>query len=209
MVCLSLFFCREILYVLTNKFYDSKEEYYQSITLGMMQACSGLSLMMGYSNPWAVMLRKQCETTALALQGLYDLFIAVVVDVPFSKCLCVDAAAAGANFETYAMKNCFYFAPNHLKPLLLGMIQNALVDGGGGIKESCRAVTEFASSSVSDSMKPFFTSQLQATAQIASSVDYLMKFIDKNAGRCMDFEVNPYAAVLIPEPMDYFAACAR
>jgi hypothetical protein len=24
----------------------------------------------------------------------------------------------------------------------------------------------------------------------------------------MDFERNPYAAVLIPEPMDYFAACA-
>ena len=26
--------------------------------------------------------------------------------------------------------------------------------------------------------------------------------------RCNDFESNPYAIVLIPEPMDYFAACA-
>jgi hypothetical protein len=25
--------------------------------------------------------------------------------------------------------------------------------------------------------------------------------------RCLDFSMNPYATVLIPEPMDYFAAC--
>jgi hypothetical protein len=25
--------------------------------------------------------------------------------------------------------------------------------------------------------------------------------------RCMDFATNPYATVLIPEPMDYFASC--
>jgi len=29
----------------------------------------------------------------------------------------------------------------------------------------------------------------------------------RTQNRCMDFSTNPYATVLIPEPMDYFAAC--
>lgn len=109
-----------------------------------------------------------------------------MIDVPFAKCICVDAAAAGSSFEDYAMKNCFYFAPNHIKPLLLGMIQNAVLDGGRGVQGACTAITDFASGSVTNSMRPFFVLQLQAAEQISSSVDYLIKAIDKNAGRFDD-----------------------
>jgi hypothetical protein len=47
--------------------------------------------MLGYSNPWAIWVRKQCELTPFAIQGVYDLAIAMIVDVPFAKCICVDA----------------------------------------------------------------------------------------------------------------------
>lgn len=151
--------------------------------MGMLQSCAGLSLMIGYTNPWAILLRKQCETSAIALQGVMDLFLALIIDVPFAKCLCVDAAAAGSSFEDYAMNNCFYFAPNHIKPFMLGMIQNAVLDKSKGIEKSCLAVTDFAVESFTNSMKPYFTLQLQATDQISSSVDFLIKGIDKNAGR--------------------------
>lgn len=56
-----------------------------------MQGCSGVSLMLGYANPWAVWVRKQCEITPVAIQGVYDLAIAMLVDVPFAKCICVDS----------------------------------------------------------------------------------------------------------------------
>jgi hypothetical protein len=67
---------------------------------------------------------------------------------------------------------------------------------------------------------------------MASSLHYLLSFESSEAGkmmrvcvlllfwystpandlsqkshRCMDFSSNPYATVLIPEPIDYFAAC--
>lgn len=29
-----------------------------------------------------------------------------------------------------------------------------------------------------------------------------------HTSRCMDFATNPYATVLVPEPMDYFSACS-
>lgn len=64
-----------------------------------MQGCNGIALMLGYSNPWATLLRKQCEATPMAMQGVYDLAMSLVVDVPIAKCLCVDAAARGANFQ--------------------------------------------------------------------------------------------------------------
>lgn len=55
--------------------------------------------MLGYSNPWATLLRKQCEASPVAIQGLYDLVLSLLVDVPFAKCMCVDAAEKGSNFQ--------------------------------------------------------------------------------------------------------------
>jgi hypothetical protein len=38
-----------------------------------------------------------------------------------------------------------------------------------------------------------------------NTLDYLMSFSgDTSAGQCLDFVSNPYTAVLIPEPVDYF-----
>lgn len=81
--------------------------------------------MLGYTNPWAVLIRKQCEAVPVAVQGVYDLAMSLLVDVPFAKCICVDAATRGSNFERYAMDNCYFFAPTHLKPVILGLIENA------------------------------------------------------------------------------------
>lgn len=121
----------------------------------------------------------------------------------------MDSAAAGANFEKYAVDNCLYFAPRHLKPLMLGMIQDAVLDGSEGVQLACRAMTEYASQSVADSAKPFFVKQLQATENIASTFDNLLARVDPDAGKCTDFEANPYATVLMPEPVDYFLSCSR
>lgn len=93
---------REILAMLNNRLYQARDAYYSSVTLGMTQACNGVSLMLGFSNPWALWLRKQCEATPVAIQGLYDLVMSMLVDVPFAKCICVDASREGANFNRYS-----------------------------------------------------------------------------------------------------------
>jgi len=98
-----------MLTMLNNKFYQARDVYYSSITLGMVQGCNGIALMLGYTNPWAIWMRKQCEASPLAVQGAYDLAMSLTVDVPFAKCMCVDAAISGSNFERYyAMNNCYY-----------------------------------------------------------------------------------------------------
>ena len=82
---------REILAVFNNKLYQARDAYYGAVTVGMIQGCNSVGLMLGYSNPWALWIRKQCEIGPLAIQGVYDLVLSLMVDVPFAKCICVDS----------------------------------------------------------------------------------------------------------------------
>lgn len=124
-----------------------------------MQGCSGISLMLGYSNPWAIWIRKQCEITPVAIQGVYDLAIAMIVDIPFAKCICVDSR--GSNFQKYMTDNCYFYAPDHLKPLMLGLIENAVQDGN--VEGSCLAMVNYAKASLANSMQPWFDAQFGAS----------------------------------------------
>jgi hypothetical protein len=139
--------------------------------------------MLGYTNPWATWIRKQCEITPVAVQGVYDLVLSMLVDVPFTKCVCVDSR--GANFQRYMVDNCYFFAPDHLKPLMLGLIDNAVRDGG--VQTSCLAMVNFAKLSMSESMQPWFDAQFAATQALANSIDYLLSFVSTNKGEAGRF----------------------
>ena len=162
--------------------------------------------MIGFDNPWAVLLRKQCEAVPLSLLGIYDLVLAVAVDVPIAKCMCLDVGETG-DFRRNAIDKCSYFFPTHRKTVLLAMIENSYFSGGPAA--TCDVLVKYANSQVKNSMNHWFDKQFQASDAIASSFDYLLRFFDVDAGRCMDFDGNPFATVLIPEPFDYFAACGR
>lgn len=148
--------------------------------------------MLGYTNPWALWLRKQCEATPVAIQGLYDLIISMLVDVPFAKCICVDASKEGANFQRYMMDNCYFFAPDHLKPLILGLVEADVLlgdDDAASLHSSCIAMVQYAKVGLTDSMKPWFDAQLATTVAMASSIDYLLSFVSsQDAGRYVSNE---------------------
>ncbi len=86
------------------------------------------------------------------MQGVYDLAMSLMVDIQFAKCMCVDAAKSGSNFELYVMDNCYYFTPTHLKPLVLGLIENARTGSAASVRELCIAMVEYAKSSMTNSM---------------------------------------------------------
>jgi hypothetical protein len=190
---------REMLALLYDKMYQAKEVYHASITLGMVQGCNGISLMLGYTNPWAIFVRKQCEASPIAVQGMYDLVMSMLVDVPISKCMCVDAAERGTNFVRYAMDNCYYFAPMHLKPTVLGLIENAQSGSSASVRESCIAMVEFAKQGVRNSMQPWFDAQFKSTQAMASSLDYVLSFISDEAGRWVFFSC--VCVCRVPKPL--------
>jgi hypothetical protein len=87
------------------------------------------------------------------------------------------------------MDNCYYFAPDHLKPLIIGLLEADEVilgeaDEKGALHTSCVAMVQFAKVGLSDSMKPWFDAQLATTVAMASSIDYLLSFVSsQDAGR--------------------------
>ena len=107
----------------------------------------------------------------------------------------------------FEQDNCYYFAPTHLKPILLGLIENAASGSATSVHDLCQALVSFAKEGMTSSMQPWFDAQFKSTQAMASSIDYILSFVSNEAGRCMDFGSNPFATVLIPEPIDYFAAC--
>lgn len=117
------------------------------------------------------------------IQGVYDMVLSLMVDVPFAKCMCVDAASKGSNFQRYAMDNCYYFAPTHMKPIFLGLIENAATGSEASVRQSCIAVVQFAKDGMSNSMQPWFDAQFKSTQALASSLDYLLSFVQEDAGR--------------------------
>lgn len=150
---------REILHVMSNHLFDSRKDFETLVIQSMHRGCSGMSLMMGYSNPWAVFVRKQCETIPAGINGTLTVLLSVTVVIPFVECICVGAPGAAVSFERYAMDNCYYFAPTYLKGFVLKVIEGAR--NGGGVKPACRAMVDLAKADMAGAFQPWFTSQFQ------------------------------------------------
>lgn len=72
----------------------------------------------------------------------------------------------------------------------------------------CEELVTNAADQFEFSMEKFFTGSFDALSEVGSSVDYLLKVFDDDAGSCLDFEKNPTTVTLIPEPFEYFSSCA-
>ena len=75
------------------------------------------------------------------------------------------------------MDNCYFFAPTHLKPTILGLIENAASGSSASVRESCVAMVQFAKDGLTNSMQPWFDAQFKSTQALASSLDYLLSFV--------------------------------
>lgn len=144
---------------MSNHLFDSRKDFDTLVLRSMHRGCSGLSLMMGYSNPWAVFVRKQCETIPAGINGTLTAFLSVTVVIPFVECICVAAPGAAIQFERYAMENCYYFAPTYLRGFVLKVIEGAR--NGGGVKPACKAMVNLAKADMAGAFQAWFTTQFQ------------------------------------------------
>lgn len=71
--------------------YDFKQQFDQIVSASTHRACAGLSLALGYTNPWARIIRTQCDAWASVPSGMLQFVNVFLVDIPAAKCLCKDA----------------------------------------------------------------------------------------------------------------------
>lgn len=166
--------------------YDFKQQFDQIVAASSYRACAGVSLAFGYTNPWARVIRTQCDAWASVPSGMLQFLNVFLVDIPAAKCLCKDAQ--GSNFVRYARDQCLPIAPGPMRPTILAMIDAQDMD----INNACNLVVRHTISRMESSFQTFFDNQYECSANIGSSLDYLRRIgTQRNPGddECSNFQV--------------------
>jgi hypothetical protein len=69
--------------------YDFKKEMDAIVTKPLLQSCAGLSLIFGYTNPWAQFARFQCNAMSMVLSNVVEFLNVFMVSLHFLSSLCL------------------------------------------------------------------------------------------------------------------------
>ena len=88
-VCVCLFWGMWIYVLLSNpEVCRFQKQFIELIESNVHRSCTGLSLAIGYTNPWALMVRHQCDAWGGVPTGMLQLLNVFLVDIPTTACLC-------------------------------------------------------------------------------------------------------------------------
>ena len=73
-----------------------QKQFSELVTSNIHRACTGLSLTIGYTNPWALITRHQCDAWASVPSGMLQFLNVFLVDIPTTSCLCGGDAQVGS-----------------------------------------------------------------------------------------------------------------
>ena len=187
--------------------YTGRADWDNKVMLNAENGCEGVSLLLGgNTSPWALLAKHTCLNGVTLVDGLYKFLLAAFVDVPLIKCVCKDSQ--GNDQASYALSTCIQQVPTNMRPIIFGMV--AVVRSGGKAGPPlCARVLGYTRDAMINSMTPWFSSIYDGMDALGSSVDYVMKGFDDDAGQCLNYQHNPDVVVIVPEPVDYFQACGK
>lgn len=191
-----------------HAFVEAKHDFREFLIKPAFRTCSGVGIMLGYSNPWARLVRESCSAAVAQQETLVTTVDIFFVMTPVLACLCRNPG--NQNFETYATNVCWANAPEHLKPMIAAMIgENAARNSDMAREAVCSAMGLNVESSLRGVMDPSMDHAYKAAQALAGFVDYATVLWDPDAGRCSDLLGSPYTMAIVPEPYDYFEGCAK
>ena len=188
--------------------YDSMNDYDSFVLDSQLQACVGTSLMFGYTNPWAGLLREQCQATAYFQRGVLNVLMVFFVDMPMMACLCVQGGTV--NFRENALEQCWEVAPLQMRGLVRSIVVGSVETQNAN--DMCVRIADVVTDNMRSSMDPFIDVAYRATEHVADSIDYLIRLFEgrDTAQHCnLQFASNPYIVSIVPDPVDYWRVCGR
>jgi len=181
--------------------YDLSRDIDELIVQNINGMCDGFSLIYGYTNPIATVLRHTCRSGAGTITSLLNIMNVFFVDYPVLNCVC--QSSQGTPFQQYIQDRCYSQAPNHYRPLLNMMVQQ----GFGSQKATCELVVKMSNDHLTEAIYPLTTELDKALSAVGSSVDYLLFMLDPQSGTCSNYYTSDYVIAIVPDPTDYFFAC--
>eukprot|EP00960_Hanusia_phi_P024651 726561-Hanusia_phi.AAC.1 len=186
-----------IFYVITAM----RDDVEQLLVAPALQICDGTSLMFGYSNPPASVLRYFCRVGATSVLDLFDFLNVFFVDFPIVNCVC--GASQGKVFASYIQGACYPWTPVKYRPLLAELLSRS--EGDRALM--CSMVVNMTNRNLSTAFDPTFTAMYEGYTSIGSVFDYFLVFLDPASGTCDNYYTSDYVMAIMPEPIDYFTMC--
>ena len=182
--------------VFWNVLYDGRLDYTELVAKRMLNTCGGFSLMAGYtSTPLGNMILHYCFAGVKSTVATLDLMSVFMVDLPIVVCVC--RQTSGNNPANWILQNCD--APDGLKPLLRTLMHDPF---------KCRTLVEQTKANLTGVFNDTFGELFAGTTSVGSVLDSVLSLVDsEKAGKCDNFDSNPYVVTLIPQPVDYWRAC--
>jgi hypothetical protein len=171
--------------------------------------CYGMSQVVGATQVWGRALRHLCLLLPDTLEGVLTVVSVLVLDYPTVSCACklsdrdmnngMDASALDAVTRICLMR-----------PLPIEETQwlNALTLNQDDRREICFTTMDRANTRLSSAFDKSYFRLRQMTEYIEGVVDGLLGVITGDSVDCDAFDISPYVVTIIPEPVDYFTACA-
>ena len=181
---------------------ESKADFREFFVMPAMRTCSGMGLMLGYSTPYARLVRESCSAVVAMQETMVTTVEIFFVQVPVLACLCRDTE--GQNFNTFVIQHCWTPAPEHMKPLITALLSRGLQQS-----EVCREMGNTVEDHMRALLDPALEHAYKATQASASMIDYVTILFDADAGNCADLLTSPQTMALVPEPIDYFRSCGN
>eukprot|EP00961_Rhodomonas_salina_P302497 3940863-Rhodomonas_salina.1 len=200
---------------LTNIWYDTLAVEWDDIIVNRgKRMCTGLSMMVGYTNAWGRFLRHWCIAGIEYTNGMLSAGASLAVDIQVTACVC--AESIDHDFESFVREVCVARAPETMKVFLLSMLawhgdvkETGSLDSMSIMQTVCTETLEQFDDTLHAAFNPWADAQLRAAQATISMLDYLGVIMGRESGDCESMQTNPLIAIVIPTPIDYFRVCGQ
>ena len=162
--------------------------------------CSGFGLMLGGTNPLALVLRHACDAAIDGVEGVLTVLAYVFAGYPAMRCAC----ALGAGEE-------LGLAPRSVCAEQLNSFENQLwtrvVARATDASSVCGSALQLTSDSLRGAFDPMLARLERLADAMVRALDLVTVVFDKDAGQCSTDSDSPYVVTMLPTPADYFMAC--
>ena len=189
-----------VVHGLWHVIYETQSDYKTFILNAELGSCVGLQLMLGQSNPIAVLAGNVCIAGVMFKLGAIETALAFFVDLPMLGCLCTDSEQQ--DYRKFVMEHCYKGAPAAYQGHVLQLIQGSTTP-----RTLCVAGSESVQIRIRDAMEPFLAASYRASATLADTIDFMRFMWDQDAGVCRNYAGDGAVTAIIPDPVEFWRIC--
>ena len=180
---------------------EAKDNYASTVESRLMQGCTGLRLMLGYSGGLPTAVYYNCLAAVDMHTTWFKILILITSEMPLYHCVCIQAT--GQLFPQFIVNHCMPWVPSSRK----GLWQQLLYENGQSLTSICQWYGNYIHNEASHMLDQWTLDSTQAASSLGSFLQDLILPDAQTMGVCTTVESNPNVYTLLPIPSDHYQIC--